>query len=418
MARHARLQAPRIGALTATLCVAVVVSALAIAGWDLSGGRLLTMSTASMCPTVCVGSLVAVEPQSGPVHPGELVTFRPPGQGAAFTHRVVRVEDNGSFTTKGDAEASPDPWVVPPQDVVGRVAFTVSGLGWWLRALPMVAVGTALLLGTRRFYRLRNRRSFERLVGVTVVAVPLLLLHPLISGQLIEVVKDPHRRGWLRGLFVNTGLLPEHLQVIGGQTLPRLGSSRLHWITGPKSKASVLGVHQWAALPAWGWAIVATLVLAPVIGFVVYRATRTVEPDTAGPSAAEAIALAPFVAPAIASLPAQRLPDGRLIPADAVLFPAASERQPAAAPDEALEPEPGLEPVLVAATVTQPAARYSTKDRSLHVEPEPIPEHPETQSDSGRPRSGGHRPRQARGSSQGSRRRSRTPERWSVRWPE
>src|ERR1700722_8135283 len=195
MARHARVKGPRVGALNAVLGVSVSVSALAVFGWYLSGGRLMVMTTPSMCPTVCVGSLVAIQPLEGALHPGELVSFRPPGQSSTFTHRVIKVEDNGSFTTKGDAEASPDPWVVPPSDVVGRVSFTVAGLGWWLRALPMVAAGTVVLLFARRAYRLRNRRTFERTFGALIVAVPIFILHPLIGGDLIENVADPHHRG-------------------------------------------------------------------------------------------------------------------------------------------------------------------------------------------------------------------------------
>jgi len=477
--RHAPLKGPRVGALTGALCAAVLVSALAIAGWDLSGGRLMTMSTPSMCPTVCVGSLVAVRPLSGPVHPGELVTFHPPGQSQTFTHRVVKVEDNGSFTTKGDAESSPDPWTVAPDDVVGQVSFTVFGLGWWLRALPMVAIGTFLLLVVRRAYRLRNRRSFERLFGVLVVVVPLVMLHPLVAGHLIEVVPDKHHRGWLEGLFVNTGLLPSQLHVPGGGVLAHLSPSRLAWLHGPRVNASAMGVREWAALPAWGWTIVGALVLAPIVGFLGYRATRAVEPDSGGLSAAEAIKLGPF-------FPAPIVP--RLEPADPAPLPAAvgprharadddlagigavrsdrwadpgggwtrrgaeearaAEASEADAPDASFvalateqasasvapapaapvvladgppEPEPEPEPGPEGAgseDVTPPLARYSTLDRSLDEAPEPPPSHRAPPSGSAPRRNGGHRPRQVRGSGRASRRRSQKQELWSVHWPE
>ena len=41
MARHAQAKGPRVGALTALLCASVAVSALAVFGWYLSGGRLI-----------------------------------------------------------------------------------------------------------------------------------------------------------------------------------------------------------------------------------------------------------------------------------------------------------------------------------------------------------------------------------------
>jgi signal peptidase I len=418
MARHARTKGPRIGALTAVLCAAVVVSALAVFGWYLSGGRLMAMTTPSMCPTACVGSLVAVQAQEGAVHPGELVSFRPPGQNAIFTHRVVKVQDNGSFTTKGDAEASPDPWVVAPSDVVGRVSFTVAGLGWWLRALPMVAAGTVVLLFARRTYRLRNRRTFERTFGALIVAVPLLILHPLTSGALIENVADPHHRGWVKGLFVNTGLLPIHLTVVGGHSAPALAPSQLTWLYGPKTSSGVFGVRQWAALPAWGWVLVGALVLSPMIGFALYRATRPIELESAGVRVADAMALAPFEAPAVTA-------GFEAVPFDLERVEAAESDRPALA-----EPAPSRDPVpaLVGALgadedagdefeVMEPA-HYSTHDRWRHAGPEPRSTRRALGSGHAPRRSGAHQPRPVPEPAPASHRPSRRREQWSVHWPD
>ncbi len=438
MARHARVKGPRIGALTALLGASVAVSALAVFGWYLSGGRLMTMTTPSMCPTVCVGSLVAVQPLHGAVHPGELVAFRPPGQSATFTHRVVKVEDNGSFTTKGDAEVSPDPWVVPPSDVVGRVSFTVAGLGWWLRALPMVAAGTVVLLFARRVYRLRNRRTFERTFGALIVALPLLLLHPLIRGDLIENVADPHHRGWAKGLFVNTGLLPVRLTVVGGHPAPPLAPSKLAWLYGPKMNSGVFGVRQWAALPTWGWVLVGALVVSPIIGFALYRATRPLERESAGMRVADAIALAPFVVPppaAIEPVPfdveavehhaAEPVPfDVEAVEhhaAEPVPFDVEAVEhhvaEPVAAPDPFAEPVPAVTGA-TAAGGDRVTARYSTHDRWRHEGPEPRSSRRARSSEHAPRRSGGPRQPPVQESSPASHRPSRRRERWSVRWPD
>jgi signal peptidase I len=411
VARHAQAKGPRIGALTALLCAAVAVSALAVFGWYLSGGRLMAMTTPSMCPTVCVGSLVAVQPLEGAVHPGELVSFRPPGQSAVFTHRVVKVQDNGSFTTKGDAEASPDPWVVPPSDIVGRVSFTVAGLGWWLRALPMVAAGTVVLLFARRAYRLRNRRTFERSFGALIVAVPLLVLHPLIGGDLIENVADPHRRGWVKGLFVNTGLLPVHLTVVGGHPAPPLPPSQLTWLYGPKTSSGVFGVRQWAALPTWGWVMVGALVLSPIIGFALYRATRPIELESAGVRVADAMALAPLEVPAV--------------PAVFESVPFDVEALPDAEPVPVGDPVPALVGAVAAGEVVgeepfdvMEPAHYSTHDRWRHAGPEPRATRRARASEHEPRRSGELRPRPVSEPAPPSHRRSRTREQWSVQWPD
>ncbi len=293
--------------MTAALCAAVLLSAAGIFGWDLSGGRLMATTTPSMCPAVCVGSLVAVRPLEGPVHPGELVAFRPPGQHAVFTHRVVAVEADGSFTTKGDAESSPDPWVVAPSAVVGRVAFTLFGLGWWLRALPLLAVGAFCLLVARSVYRWRDRRAFERMFGVAVLVAVLLAERPLLSGQVVAVEADPGHRGWLKGLFVNTGLLPASPVVAGAGPPPVVSPSHLVWARGPADAGSTIRVHLAPALPGWGWAVLALIVLAPLAGFVVYRARRPVEADPTGIRVAQALILAE-TAPAPASPPIDRFP--------------------------------------------------------------------------------------------------------------
>jgi signal peptidase I len=414
VARHARVKGPRLGALSALLAVSVVLSALAVFGWYLSGGRLLAMTTPSMCPTVCVGSLVAVQPLEGGVHPGELVTFRPPGQSATFTHRVVKVEDNGSFTTQGDAEASPDPWLVPPSDVVGRVSFTLAGVGWWLRALPMVAAGTIVLLFARRAYRLRNRRTFERTFGVLIVAVPLIILRPLIRGELIENVADPHHRGWFKGLFVNTGLLPAHLSVAGGHPVPPLPPSRLTWLYGPKTASSVFGVRQWAALPTWAWVVVGALVLSPIIGFLLYRATRPVERESAGVRVADAMALAPLAVTSVST-------GSEPVPFD---VDAGEDARCDHAP--VVTPVPGADPVPASAGGTpaaepfdvMPPARYSTQDRWRHAGPEPRSVRRALASEHAPRRNGGRRPQPVPESSPPSHHRSRRREQWSVRWPD
>jgi len=371
MARHARLKGPRVGALTALLFGAVIVSALTVFGWQLSGGRMLAMTTPSMCPTVCVGSLVAVRPQVGPVHPGELVSFHPPGQTATFTHRVIKVEDNGSFTTKGDAESSNDPWLVPPSDIIGRVSFTLFGLGWWYRALPMVAAGTVVLLFTRRAYRLRNRRTFERMFGVLIITVPLLVLRPLVRGVLIETVPDPHRKGWFKALFVNTGLLPEHLSVPGVTAIPGIGASRLAWLHLPKSPTALVGVRQFAALPVWGWVLVAILVLSPILGFAIYRATRPVEVESTGVPVATAMALARLELPPI-EVQSERVPFDIDDLADAPLWsPGVEPLQPLVAERSQLVPTEQIQEELMSVDPdrAEPIHAARIESEPLLVEP-------------------------------------------------
>ena len=53
------------GILALVVLGAVSLAVAAVLGWNLSGGRFLIMETPSMCPNVCVGSLVADRPLEG-----------------------------------------------------------------------------------------------------------------------------------------------------------------------------------------------------------------------------------------------------------------------------------------------------------------------------------------------------------------
>jgi signal peptidase I len=261
---------PRISVFTAAICMAVLVSLLAYFAWTLAGGRLLVMSTPSMCPNACVGSLVAIRPLTGVIHHGQLISFRPPGQNQIFTHRVERVFANGSFTTKGDAETYPDPWIITRAEVVGRVSFTVSGLGWWLRALPIVAIGCALLLFVRGMFAPRSRRTFERLFCTAIVVLPIDMLRPLVNGDVIQTGIDRHHHGWATSLVVNTGLLPARFAASAGRAISRLAPSRLGLLSGPLPRGSAMMMRDTASLPGWIWVVVTIAVFSPLLGCLYY----------------------------------------------------------------------------------------------------------------------------------------------------
>jgi len=47
----------------------------------------------------------------------------------SIIHRVVEVREEG-FVTKGDANRHPDPEVVHPDQIRGKVIFTIPKIGW------------------------------------------------------------------------------------------------------------------------------------------------------------------------------------------------------------------------------------------------------------------------------------------------
>ena len=103
------------------------------------------------------------------IEKGAIVTFRAPrSPDYLVSHRVIGViddRDGRRFATRGDANAQPDPVLVPAENVVGTVAYHVPYLGHlvsWLQRpaafLVLAGVPTALIV-------LAESRSVVRDVG-------------------------------------------------------------------------------------------------------------------------------------------------------------------------------------------------------------------------------------------------------------
>jgi signal peptidase len=89
----------------------------------------------SMSPAIGAGSVVYVNDVSAAdISTDDVITYRSGGGDSnRVTHRVVAVvEEDGQrrFRTKGDANEDPDPGLVSPSRVVGRVSFHVPYAGY------------------------------------------------------------------------------------------------------------------------------------------------------------------------------------------------------------------------------------------------------------------------------------------------
>jgi signal peptidase len=137
------------------LAVVLPFTAFAVGTW-LAGYRLQPVLSASMEPSLPVGSLLVVAPiDASAVEPGMNVTFEDPVvAGRVVTHRIVRLTpgDELAFVTKGDANAEADPFPVPARSIRGRVLWAVPGLGvpvdWlaWPRGFVILVVVPGLAL--------------------------------------------------------------------------------------------------------------------------------------------------------------------------------------------------------------------------------------------------------------------------------
>jgi signal peptidase I len=150
------------------VAVALPFTTFAVGTW-LAGFRLQPVLSASMSPTYPVGSLLVVGPiDAGIVESGMAVTFEDPAEAArTVAHRVVRQAPGEAlaFVTRGDANATEDPFPVPARSIRGHVLWSVPSLGTVLDAvawprgfLILVVIPGSLLAATERRAWLRRRR--------------------------------------------------------------------------------------------------------------------------------------------------------------------------------------------------------------------------------------------------------------------
>ena len=98
--------------------------------------------TSSMEPTIDAGDVVYTYDTDN-YNEGDVITYR--HNGRLVTHRVVAA-DAGSFRTKGDANDSPDRYLVSEEMIVGKVVFHLPYLGRLLAARADLYLGGALFV--------------------------------------------------------------------------------------------------------------------------------------------------------------------------------------------------------------------------------------------------------------------------------
>ncbi len=132
--------------------------------------KSLTVMSGSMEPTIGTGDVVVAR-QTAPmdVRVGDIVTFRDPlNHDRLITHRVREMHVKGDdvvFTTRGDANTGEEHWAVPKTGTIGRVAYHVPRLGYfmvWFHSrygLLLLIVLPSLLLGASELWRLWRPRG-------------------------------------------------------------------------------------------------------------------------------------------------------------------------------------------------------------------------------------------------------------------
>lgn len=123
----------------------IILSIAAIIFWQAQTSQIefKTVISGSMSPAINMGDVVVIgKANVSELKIGDVITF---GEGKTFTtHRVINITPEG-FVTKGDANKAPDMGIAKRQDVLGKVIFTIPGLGY-LGTFVRTPIGFAIFI--------------------------------------------------------------------------------------------------------------------------------------------------------------------------------------------------------------------------------------------------------------------------------
>jgi signal peptidase len=128
------------------LAVLVLLTLVLILSAFNIGVRAFVVSSGSMSPAIHTGDLVIVR-KSGGYEKGDVITFID-SRNKYISHRIYKVEEKDgktTYTTKGDANNTPDGSPVSEVNVMGRVVFHIPLMGIPI-AFFHTKIGLALLI--------------------------------------------------------------------------------------------------------------------------------------------------------------------------------------------------------------------------------------------------------------------------------
>lgn len=154
----------------------LVLGAFVLALSGLLPYKIYAVQTGSMSPTIPPASAVIVK--TGDYRVGQPVSFYE--DGGVITHRLVAIHADGTIDTKGDANATIDPWHVPTSAIIGGVVASPAHLGYWLVFLKNPIGLLAILLAALLCWQIWSFDSGER---QPVQTSPVAVRHRRARGR-------------------------------------------------------------------------------------------------------------------------------------------------------------------------------------------------------------------------------------------
>ncbi|MGV8850695.1 MAG: LamG-like jellyroll fold domain-containing protein [Propionibacteriaceae bacterium] len=187
--------------------ISIAASVLLVAGVFVAlfglGYHFYVVETPSMATTAPVGTLVVVHAKDSYAI-GDVISYQ--AKTRVHTHRIVDQTAQG-WITRGDLNGAADPLPVTADQIIGTVDFYGKYVGFFIRGLPWVLLGWAIIFALTMHPRIRPSWRWQiRLIGWSlVVSLVALWLRPWVNLVMTGYVPaavgvDMH--------LVNTGIFP------------------------------------------------------------------------------------------------------------------------------------------------------------------------------------------------------------------
>ena len=95
---------------------------------DLGRFTILAIGSESMHGTIDKGDVVLIDKKNTKYKVGDVLAFN--YNGTVIVHRIVEVNKDNTYITKGDANNGKDNWIVNNRMIKGKVGFYIKYVGW------------------------------------------------------------------------------------------------------------------------------------------------------------------------------------------------------------------------------------------------------------------------------------------------
>jgi signal peptidase I len=207
----------------------------------------VAVTSGSMRPAIDVGDVVVARPQDEVWSVGDIVVFEPDGSEGLVTHRVVEVADDGTYTTRGDANVDADSTPLGADDIVGRAELVVPWVGApavWLQQGAWGRLGVAVLVGAATLYLGGSALAAERdpwARPVEPVRRPVRVPAPVPA---VAAPTSPRARRARRGRLALALLLLVGAAMGVGSSSARFGAATVNGANDVTAAASFPCAHQ------------------------------------------------------------------------------------------------------------------------------------------------------------------------------